>query len=143
MKPRISMITLGVKNLEKSIEFYQKGLNLPRMNSQSEIAFFALNGTWLALYSMELLAKDANVNESLPDGKGFKGFTLSHNLKSKEEVNKTYEEAIKAGGIKVKKPQKVFWVATQVTSKIQMAICGRSPTIHTFGWDQKNSIMII
>ena len=46
MKPRISMITLGVKDLQKSIEFYEKGLGLPRMDSPPEVAFFTLNGTW-------------------------------------------------------------------------------------------------
>lgn len=47
MKPRISMITLGVRDLQKSIDFYEKGLGLPRMDSPPEVAFFTLNGTWL------------------------------------------------------------------------------------------------
>ena len=47
MKPRISMITLGVADLEKSIKFYEDGLGFPRMESEPTVAFFTLNGTWL------------------------------------------------------------------------------------------------
>ena len=50
MKPRISMITLGVRDLAAAIEFYQQGLGFPRMESPPEVAFFTLNGTWLGLY---------------------------------------------------------------------------------------------
>jgi len=45
MKPRISMITLGVSNLAASIEFYEQGLGFPRMESPPIVAFFTLNGT--------------------------------------------------------------------------------------------------
>jgi catechol 2,3-dioxygenase-like lactoylglutathione lyase family enzyme len=51
MQPRISMITLGVKDLEKSVRFYKEGLGFPKMDSSPEIAFFTLNGSWLGLYS--------------------------------------------------------------------------------------------
>ena len=61
MKPRISMITLGVDDLEKSIAFYEKGLGLPRMDSPPSVAFFTLNGTWLGLFGRDSLAQDANV----------------------------------------------------------------------------------
>lgn len=51
MQPRISMISLGVLNLQASIEFYARGLELPRLAPfNEEIAFFNLNGTWLSLY---------------------------------------------------------------------------------------------
>ena len=46
IKPRISMITLGVKDIEKSVKFYNKGLGFPKMDSQPEVAFFYLNGSW-------------------------------------------------------------------------------------------------
>ena len=49
MKPRISMITLGVRDLASAIKFYEKGLGFPRMESPPEVAFFTLNGTWLGL----------------------------------------------------------------------------------------------
>jgi catechol 2,3-dioxygenase-like lactoylglutathione lyase family enzyme len=106
MKPRISMITLGVDDIKKSIKFYEKGLNLPRIDSPPEVAFFNLNGTWLGLYGREALAEDAQV----PFEPGaFNSFSLAHNLPSEDEVDAVFEEAIKAGATSVKKPQKVFW----------------------------------
>ena len=44
------MVTLGVMDMEKSVHFYEQGLGLPRMDSPPEVAFFALNGSWLGLY---------------------------------------------------------------------------------------------
>ncbi|MEJ2124110.1 MAG: VOC family protein [Alphaproteobacteria bacterium] len=107
MKPRISMITLGVRDLQKSIEFYEKGLGLPRMDSPPEVAFFTLNGTWLGLYGWDALAEDAELPTS--EGGSFNGFALAHNLESEEEVDALFKEALNAGAIAVKKPQKVFW----------------------------------
>ena len=106
MKPRISMITLGVKDLETSIKFYHEGLGFPKMESPSEVAFFTLNGSWLGLYSRESLAEDATVS---PAGSGFAGFTLSHNVASKAEVDQSIEQAVSAGAELIKRPQKVFW----------------------------------
>ena len=106
MKPRISMITLGVRNLTAAIEFYEKGLGFPRMDSSPEVAFFTLNGTWLGLYGREALAEDAKVSA---EGKGFEGFTLAHNVESEKEVDEIVALAVSAGAMLVKKPQKVFW----------------------------------
>ena len=105
MKPRISMITLGVQDLKKSIAFYEK-LGLPRMDSPPEVAFFTLNGTWLGLYGREALAKDANVPAN---GSGFDGITLSHNLKTEAEVDAVMAEAKEAGANIVKPAQKADW----------------------------------
>lgn len=106
MKPRISMITLGVRDLAASIEFYEKGLGFPRMESPPEVAFFTLNGTWLGLYGREALAEDAQVTA---EGSGFEGFTLAHNVQSEQEVDAVIAQAVAAGGTLVKQPQKVFW----------------------------------
>jgi len=59
MKPRISMITLAVRDLAVSIAFYQQGLGFPRMESPPGVAFFTLNGSWLGLYGREALAAGA------------------------------------------------------------------------------------
>ena len=59
MKPRISMVTLGVSDLQKSIAFYQRGLGFPKMESPPDVAFFTLNGSWLGLYARDSLAQDA------------------------------------------------------------------------------------
>ena len=106
MQPRISMITLGVNDLARSIEFYEQGLGLPRMESPPAVAFFTLNGTWLGLYGREALAEDAQVSA---DGAGFRGVALAHNLASEAEVDQLYQEALAAGATPVKQPQKVFW----------------------------------
>ena len=106
MKPRISMITLGVEDLETSIRFYQEGLGFPRMESPPDIAFFTLDSSWLGLYGKTALAEDAQVS---PEGTVFPGFTLSHNVSSEAEVDNLIEKAVAAGGTLVKSPQKVFW----------------------------------
>ena len=106
MKPRISMITLGVRNLEAAIEFYEKGLEFPRMESPPEVAFFTLNGTWLGLYGRKALAEDATVS---PEGSGFESFTLAHNVHSEKEVDEVVSQAIGAGATLVKEPKKVSW----------------------------------
>ena len=106
MMPRISMITLGVRDLTAAIEFYEKGLGFPRMESPPEVAFFTLNGTWLGLYGREALAEDATVPA---EGTGFESFTLAHNVDSENDVDNVISQAVAAGATLVKKPQQVFW----------------------------------
>ena len=106
MKPRISMITLGVRDLAASVRFYEEGLGFPRMESPPEVAFFTLDGTWLALYGRDALADDATVPA---EGDGFEAFTLAHNVHSEAEVDKVVDQAVAAGAVLVKQPQKVFW----------------------------------
>jgi len=106
MKPRISMITLGVRDLEAATNFYEKGLGFRRKDSSPEVAFFTLNGTWLGLYGREALAEDAKISE---EGGGFEGFALAHNVPSENEVDEVMAQALIAGATRVKKPEKVFW----------------------------------
>ncbi len=107
MKPRISMITLGVRDLSRSVTFYREGLGLPQLDwSAPSVAFFQLQGTWLGLYGWEALAKDASVAST---GSGFRGFALAHNLASKAEVDRQFAEALAAGAVACKPPQDVFW----------------------------------
>lgn len=106
MQPRISMITLAVRDLSAAIAFYEHGLGFPRMDSPPEVAFFTLDGTWLALYGREALAEDATVSAR---GEGFEGFTLAHNVGSEREVDAVVAQAVAAGATPVKPPQKVSW----------------------------------
>ena len=106
MKPRISMITLGVRDLEKAVKFYEEGLGFPRTESSHEVAFFSLNGTWLGLFGREALAEDAKVP---PEGSGFESFTLAHNVQTEAEVDEVMAQAVRAGASVVKMPEKVFW----------------------------------
>ncbi len=100
------MITLGVDDLPRSIQFYEEGLGLPRMESPPEVAFFTLNGSWLGLYGREAPAEDAGV---AADRTGFAGFTIAHNLASEAEVDELIRQAVSAGATLVKPAQKVFW----------------------------------
>lgn len=100
------MITLGVRDLDAAVKFYEEGLGFPRMESPPEVAFFTLNGSWLGLYGREALAEDAEVDS---EGGGFEAFTLAHNVHSEKEVDEVIDQAITAGATLAKTPQKVFW----------------------------------
>ena len=107
MEPRISIITLGVTDLQRSITFYRTGLGLPTNYQDGEgIAFFHLTGTWLALYPSDMLAEDA----CLPKERArFGGLTLAHNVHSKGEVNKVIEQALASGATLLKPASDTFW----------------------------------
>ena len=106
MEPRISLITLGVSDLARSIEFYRDGLGLPLRDGPDSIAFFETRGTTFSLYPREKLAEDATVE---PAGSGFPGFALAHNVKNKEDVAPVLEQAVRAGARLLKPAQDVFW----------------------------------
>lgn len=106
MKPRISMITLGVRDLAASTRFYRDGLGLPPLESPPGVAFFALTGTWLALFGRDDLAADAGVDAA---GGGFGGISLAHNLDSEAAVDAQMAEAAAAGARIVKPAQKTSW----------------------------------
>jgi catechol 2,3-dioxygenase-like lactoylglutathione lyase family enzyme len=106
MEPRISLITLGVSDLQRSVRFYRDGLGLPMQNEAEAIAFFPLQGTWLALYPREALAADARV---APEGSGFSGITISHNVRSKQEVDELLQVAVQSGAKLVKEAMEADW----------------------------------
>lgn len=106
MKPRISMITLGVRDLAAAVRFYEQGLGLPRMASPPEVAFFTLQGTWLGLYGRDALAQDATVPA---DGSGFEGFALAHNVASEQQVDALLAQAVAAGATLVRPARHTDW----------------------------------
>lgn len=107
MEPRISLITLGVADLQRSIAFYRNGLKLPQRDEASgNIAFFETSGTWLSLYPRDALAEDAGIASQ---GTGSRDFTLAHNVRSPEAVDRILEEAVAAGATLVKAGRSVFW----------------------------------
>ncbi|MCI4663609.1 MAG: VOC family protein [Neomegalonema sp.] len=107
LSPRISMITLGVKNVAKAAEFYRDGLGFPQLEFDNpNVAFFTLNGSWLGLYGWDALAQDAGVAPRAP---GYGGFALAHNVGSEQEVDQTLTTATTAGAQLIKPGQKVFW----------------------------------
>lgn len=106
MKPRISLITLGVADLARAARFYETGLGLPRKPLDADVVFFPLDGTWLALYPRSELAKDAALP---PEGSGFEGFSLAHNVSSRVEVDQLLQQAVSAGAKLVRPAQDASW----------------------------------
>jgi catechol 2,3-dioxygenase-like lactoylglutathione lyase family enzyme len=107
MKPHITLISLGVADLDASIRFYRDGLGLPLNEGPDGIAFFATGSTMLSLYPRDKLAEDITLTSA--EGSGFAGFTLAHNVESPDAVDATLAEAVAAGATLVKPGQKVFW----------------------------------
>ena len=106
MEQRVSIITLGVADLKRSQEFYER-LGWRRSMAKAEgIVFFQAGGMALALYPRHELAKDANI---APEGHGFSGIALAYNARTHAEVDSMLEEAAGAGGKILKPAQEAFW----------------------------------
>lgn len=105
MKSHISIVTLGVKDLKRSTDFYEKlGFLVERSESITFITTSPISK--LALYRSEDLAKDANV--SVKTGE-FSGVTLAHNVISKEQVDAVIKEARSVGAVITDQPQERVW----------------------------------
>ncbi len=107
MRQKLNIITLGVADLEKALDFYEKGLKWKKLEaSQGDIAFFNMGGIILALYPKNELAADAKVS---PESSGFSGITLAYNAKSEAEVDAVLLEVAALGAEIIKPAEKVFW----------------------------------
>lgn len=113
MKPRITVITLGVDDLERSLEFYRDGLGLPTEGivgqefEHGAVVFFDLqSGVKLALWKRKDIAHQAKVPEGLPSPTEC---TIGHNVDSKEEVDKVMEQAKRAGAKITDPAHDAFW----------------------------------
>ena len=106
MEPRISFVTLGVRDLPSATRFYTETLGLAPRQTGPEITFIELGRTWLALYPRHLLAADAGVPD---DGQGFAGFALAHNVRSPAAVDELLEAVAAGGGRIVKAARKTDW----------------------------------
>lgn len=106
MKPHLTIVTLGVADLQTALEFYRDTLGWPA-KAEGDIVFISLNnGVVLSLFGREALAKDATVSSK---GSGFSGFTLAHNVGSADEVDAIFATLAKVGVTVVKQPQKTDW----------------------------------
>jgi len=106
--PRLTMLTLGVADLNKAMKFYEAVLGTPPNTSYDGVTFIELPGTWISLYPFESLAKD--ISPEIPASRsGFSGITLAHNARSKDDVVAIVERARTAGARVVKEPQETFW----------------------------------
>jgi catechol 2,3-dioxygenase-like lactoylglutathione lyase family enzyme len=113
MKPRISVLTLGVADLERSLAFYRDGLGLQtpgivgREFDHGAVAFFELaGGLKLAIWPQNDIAWDTGMAKSAMSATSF---TIGHNVARREEVDAVIEQARKAGAKIVKAPQDTFY----------------------------------
>lgn len=113
MKPRLSVLTLGVESLERAVAFYRDGLGLPTQGiigtefEHGAVAFFDLQpGLKLAVWSRDDLAHDTGLPKSPPCPTGM---TIGHNVQSSAEVDAVMAEAEKAGAKILKPAQSTFW----------------------------------
>jgi catechol 2,3-dioxygenase-like lactoylglutathione lyase family enzyme len=113
MKPRITLITLGVDDLDRAVRFYRDGLGLKTQGvvgtefEYGAVAFFDLQaGLKLALWPRKSIARDAGLAIGCPSPTDF---TIGHNVSSKTEVDAVMEQATRAGAVVVKPAHETFW----------------------------------
>jgi catechol 2,3-dioxygenase-like lactoylglutathione lyase family enzyme len=107
MRQKLNLITLGVADFEKSLNFYEKGLGWKKSDkSMDGLALFPLGGIVLALHPRDELATDATL-EYQPSR--FSGMTISYNAKSEKEVDEVLAKVKKLGATIIKPAQKVYW----------------------------------
>jgi catechol 2,3-dioxygenase-like lactoylglutathione lyase family enzyme len=113
MKPRITLLTIGVDDLERSLAFYRDGMGLPtkgivgREFKHGAVAFFDLEkGLKLAVWSRDDLAHDTGLTKS---PRSSTEFASGHNVRIEQEVDEVMEQAERAGARIVKPAQKTFW----------------------------------
>lgn len=104
---RLSVVTLGVADLDRSIAFYE-ALGWPRSSAsvEGEVAFFKLDGAFLALFGRAALAEDAHVPD---DGHGFAAVTTAINVDREDEVADVIVLAERAGATVTKPATRAFW----------------------------------
>ena len=102
---RVTLITLGVDDLERSRAFY-RALGWQPAEELPEVTFFRMKGFRLGLFGKEALAKDQGRPGA---GLGTGAMTLALNHRSEAEVDTAFAAAISAGATALKKPAKVFW----------------------------------
>ncbi|MCF8466991.1 MAG: VOC family protein [Sneathiella sp.] len=106
MEQRISLITLGVKDLARSTKFFESLGWKRSVKEASGVAFFQCGSMAFGLFPHEELAKDAGV---AVDGCGFENFSIAYNARSKEEVDRVLAEVQSLGAEIVKPAEDVFW----------------------------------
>ena len=113
MKPRITLITLAVDDLERSLRFYRDGLGmrtdgiLGKEYEHGAVAFFDLDGGLkLALWPRASIAHDTGLTAGAPSATEF---TLGHNVASRAQVDEVMQQAKRAGATIVKPAHETFW----------------------------------
>ena len=107
MRQKLNLITLGVDDFEKSLNFYEKGLGWKKSDkSMDGLALFPLGGITLALHPRKELEEDATLSYQPTE---FSGMTISYNAKSEKEVDEILRQVERLGATIIKPAQKVYW----------------------------------
>ena len=107
MKPRITLITLGVSDVARARAFYERlGLKASSAGNK-DVAFFDANGVVLGIWSRDALAEDAGVKP--PPAGQFGGTTLAWNTTSEAEADRILAHAVACGAKLAKAARKTFW----------------------------------
>lgn len=105
MEQRVSLITLGVRDLQRARAFYEALGWRTRAEPGDDVVFFQAGGMIVSLWSRESLAQDSGTD----DAGGFGGVTLAYNTRSQDEVDAVIEEARRAGAAIAREPAATFW----------------------------------
>lgn len=105
MEQRLSLVTLGVRDLARSRAFYEALGWSSGAAPEDDVVFFQAGGMVVALWDRGRLAEDSGVE----DGGGWGGITLAYNTRSREEVDAVVEEARRAGARIAREPAETFW----------------------------------
>lgn len=106
MEQRLSLVTLGVADLERSRRFYEDGLGWRHKGDAAGVYFFQSPGMVVALWSRAALAEDGGLTSA---GPGFGGIALAHNVRSRAEVDTVLAEVEAAGGRITRPAAETFW----------------------------------
>jgi catechol 2,3-dioxygenase-like lactoylglutathione lyase family enzyme len=110
VEPRVSLVTLGVSDLKRSVGFYRDGLGWPKSQvGGDEVAFFKTGGVVIALFPRTSFAADADVDIADVEHGGFSRFSLAHNVVEEGHVDSVLADAAQAGATIVKEAQEVFF----------------------------------
>ena len=110
MEPRVSLITLGVNDLERAVAFYRDGLRWPKSDiGGDEVAFLKTGGVVIALFPRASFAADVGLDEDDVERGGFSRVSLAHNVAEEGQVDLVLREAAEAGATIVKEAQEIFF----------------------------------
>ena len=110
MEPRVSLLTLGVSDLQRTVAFYRDGLGWPKSEvGGDEVAFFKTGGVVIALFPRPSFASDAGVDLEDVEHGGFSRVSLAHNVAEENQVDSVLRDAAEAGATIVKEAQEIFF----------------------------------
>jgi uncharacterized protein len=110
VEPRVSLLTLGVSDLEQAVAFYRDGLGWPKANTGGdEVAFFKTSGVVIALFPRVSFATDAGLDLNDVEHGGFSRVSLAHNVADEGQVDSVLARAAQAGAMIIKEAQEIFF----------------------------------